>query len=171
MMGEWTKQTEEFVRTWAETQKKLWGGWVELAEQQTGRAPLAETWRKTVDAWEAAVKSGLQAQLDLARTVSDNVAAVKDVSRDVREWSEQTEQLGARWNAAQKQLWESYFQMVRKAVPGTLVGRLDEENQKLFRVWQESVDKIAAAHSAWARTWTEQASRGASEPQSPRAAS
>ncbi len=169
MMAEWTKQTEDVLRTWADTQKKLWGSWLEFAEQQTAQAPIADTWRKTVDAWEAAVKSGLQAQLDFARSVSDQVAAVKDVPKDVRDWSEQTQQLGARWNSAQKQLWESYFEMVRKAAPGSIVGRFDEENQKLFKVWQEAVEKIAAAHSAWARTWTEQAQRSASEQQAAKA--
>jgi len=92
------------------------------------------------------------------------VSAMKDVPKDVRDWSEQTQQLGARWNSAQKQLWESYFEMVRKAAPGSLVGRFDEENQKLFKVWQEAVEKVAAAHSVWARTWTEQAKRSASTP-------
>ena len=41
--------------------------------------------------------------------------------------------------------------MVRKAVPVKMLGTIDDENQKLFAAWQESVEKVSAAQSAWAQ--------------------
>ena len=81
--------------------------------------------------------------------------------KDLLDWAEQTEALGTRWNAAQTELWETYFGMVRKAVPVKMLGTLDDENRKLFAVWQESVEKIGAAQSTWAEMWTAQAAAGA----------
>ena len=81
--------------------------------------------------------------------------------KDLLDWASQTETLGARWSAAQTELWESYFGMVRKAVPVKMLGTVDDENQKLFSAWQESVEKLSTAHSTWAQMWTAQAAAGA----------
>ena len=39
-------------------------------------------------------------------------------------------------------------------------GRIDDENEKLFTTWQDSVQQMIAAQSRWAEMWTAQASRG-----------
>ena len=160
-MINWTKQTEDMLQAWTDTQKKLWSGWTNATEQQAGQTQLAETWRKAVDTWEAAVKNGLEAQMEVSRSLSDNATAVPNVPKDLLDWTEQTQALGARWNAAQTELWESYFGMMRKAVPVKMLGTFDEENQRLFAVWQESVEKISAAQSTWAQMWTERATGSA----------
>ena len=156
-MINWTTQTEELLQNWTETQKKIWGGWVDATEQQVAQTQQADIWRKTVDTWEAAVKNGLETQRELTKSLSDSGSAVPNVPKDLLDWAEQTEALGTRWNAAQTELWESYFSMVRKAVPVKMLGTFDEENQKLFATWQESVEKISAAQSTWAQMWTEHA--------------
>lgn len=163
-MINWSKQTEEVFQVWTDTQKKLFGGWVDAAEQQAVQTQLAETWRKSVDTWEEAVKNGLEAQAEWSSKLADNVAAVPNVPKDMLSWAEQTQQLGERWNGAQKELWESYFGMVRKAVPVKMLGTLDDENQKLFSAWQESVEKIVAAQSTWTQMFTEQAAASATPP-------
>ncbi len=160
-MMNWTKQTEEMLQAWTDTQKRMWGGWVDAAEQQANQAQLADTWRKAVDTWEAAVKNGLETQRELSKSLSDSAAAVPNVPKDLLDWAEQTEALGTRWNAARTELWETYFGMVRKAVPVKMLGTLDDENRKLFAAWQESVEKIGAAQSTWAQMWTAQAAAGA----------
>ena len=161
-MINWSKQTEDVFQAWTDTQKKLWVGWVDAAEQQAVQSQLADTWRKAVDTWEDAVKNGLQAQQEWSSRLAENVSAVPNVPKDLLTWAEQTQGLGARHNGAQKELWESYFGMVRKAVPVKMLGTFDDENQKLFSVWQESVEKIVAAQSTWAQMFTEQAAASAS---------
>lgn len=156
-MINWSKQTEDAFQGWADTQKKFWNGWIDAVEQQGGQAQLADTWRKAVDTWEDAVKSGLEAQLEVSRKMADSVSTLPNVPKDLQEWAEQAQELGTRWNGAQKELWESYFGMVRKAVPVKMLGTLDGENQKLFEAWQQAVDQVVAAQSEWADVWTEQA--------------
>ena len=159
-MIDWTKQTEDLLQTWTDTQKKAWSGWTDAA-QQAGQAQVAETWRQAVDTWAGAVTSGLDAQLELSRTVSDNVGAVPGLPKDLVDWAGQTRQLGVRWNEAQRQLWESYFGMIRKAVPTKMLGTIDNENTKLFATWQDSVEKIVEAQASWSKHWTDQAAPAA----------
>ena len=161
-MIDWAKQSEDILQSWTDTQKRLLKGWGETAGKNTAQTEVADTWRKAVDAWDGAVKNGLEAQLEWARSATDSLRAVPNVPKDLIDWSEETQALGDRWNAAQLQLWESYFGMVRKAVPVKILGTFDDENQKLFTAWQEAVDKVVSAQSAWSQTWTEQAAPTAS---------
>ena len=156
-MINWTKQTDDMLQAWTDTQKKLWSGWAEATEQQAGQAQLAETWRKAVDTWEEAVKNGLETQKAVMGSLADSASAVPGIPKDLLDWAEQTQALSTRWAEAQGELWESYFGMVRKAVPVKMLGTIDDENQKLFAAWQESVEKVSAAQSAWAQMWTERA--------------
>ena len=160
-MINWTKQTDDMLQALTDTQKKIWGVWAEAAEQQASQAELAETWRKAVDTWEAAVKNGLETQNTVLRSVGDSVSAVPAVPQDLLDWAAQTRALSTRWTEAQRELWESYFAMVRKAVPVKMLGTIDDENRKLFAVWQESVEKVGAAQLAWAQMWTERAAGAA----------
>ena len=160
-MSNWTKQTDDMLQALTDTQKRIWGIWTEAAEQQASQAQLADTWRKAVDTWEAAVRNGLETQDAAMRSLGDNVSAVPAIPPDLLEWAAQTRALNARWTEAQRELWESYFAMVRKAVPVKMLGTIDDENRKLFAAWQESVEKVGAAQLAWTRMWTERAAEAA----------
>lgn len=156
-MINWTGQTDDMLQAWTDIQKKLWSHWSEATEQHASQTQLAETWRKAVDTWEEAVKNGLETQKAVMRSLADSASAVPSIPQDLLDWAEQTQALGSRWTEAQGELWESYFGMVRKAVPVKMLGTIDDENQKLFAAWQESVEKVSAAQSAWAQMWTERA--------------
>ncbi len=162
-MIDWTKQSDDMVQAWTDTQKKLWSGWVDASAQQADQTTLTDTWRKTVDTWEAAVKNSLETQREWSSSVADSASAVPNVPQDLRDWAEQTQALGIRWNAAQADLWESYFGMIRKAVPVKMLGTVDDENRKLYTAWQESVEKVTTAHSAWAQVWTGQTAAAAAD--------
>ena len=160
-MINWTKQTDDTLQALTDTQKKIWGIWAEAAGQQASQAQLAETWRKAVDTWEATVKNGLESQNAAMKSFGDSASAVPGIPSDLADWATQTQTLSTRWTEAQAEMWASYFGMVRKAVPVKMLGTIDDENQKLFATWQESVEKIGAAQLAWAQMWTENAAAAA----------
>ena len=163
---DWAKQTEDVFSAWTDAQKKIWSGWLETAERNSGQAQMADTWRQAVDTWEGIVKKSLDAQLDWSQRASDSVGALPNMPKDLVDWSKQTQELGVRWNEAQQQLWDSYFGLVRKAVPVKMLGTFDDENQRLFRAWQESVEQIVTAQTHWSQMWAEQTSPSSSEPTS-----
>ena len=163
---DWAKQTEDVLTAWTEAQKKIWSGWVETAERNSGQAQMADTWRQAVDTWEGIVKKSLDAQLEWSQRASDSVGALPNMPKDLVDWSKQTQELGARWNEAQQQLWDSYFGLVKKAVPVKMLGTFDDENQQLFRAWQESVEKIVDAQAHWSKMWAEQTTAASGAPAS-----
>lgn len=159
---DWAKQSEDVLSAWTDAQKKIWGGWMESAEQNSGQAEVADTWRQAIDTWEGITKKSLDAQLEWSQRASETLGALPNMPKDLADWSKQTQQLGTRWNDAQKELWESYFGMVRKAIPVKMLGTFDDENQRLFRAWQESVQKVVEAQTHWSNVWAEQTPKGAS---------
>ena len=82
-MMDWTKQTEDMFQAFTDTQKKLWGNWLEAAGQNSAQTQVADTWRKAVDTWEGAVKNGLEAQLEWSKSAADNMAAMPNVPKDL----------------------------------------------------------------------------------------
>jgi len=161
---DWANQSEQILSAWTDAQKKIWSGWLETAERNSGQAQTAETWRQAVDTWGGIVKKRLEAQLEWSQRASDSFGALPNIPKDLVDWSKQTQDLGVRWNEAQQQLWDSYLGMVRKAVPVKMLGTFYDENQRLFRTWQESVEKIVEAQRHWAQMWTERAAQDSSEP-------
>lgn len=160
---DWTKQTEDVLSAWTDAQKKIWSGWLETAERNSAQAQVADTWRQAVDTWEGIVKKSLDAQLEWSQRASESVGALPNMPKDLVDWSKQTQQLGARWNEAQQQLWDSYFNVVRKAVPVKMLGTFDDENQRLFHAWQESVEKVVQAQTHWAQMWAEQTAKASGD--------
>ena len=161
-MIDWAKQSEDILQSWTDTQKRLLKGWGETAGKNATQTEVADTWRKAVDTWEGAVKNGLEAQLGWSRSATESLRAVPNVPKGLIDWSEQTLALGDRWHASQQQLWENYFGIVRKAIPVKMLGTFDDENQKFFTAWQEAVERVVSAPSAWSQMWAEQAAPTAS---------
>lgn len=48
---DWAKQSQELIRTWAETQHKMWDAWLQ-SMQAAGAGALADTWQKTLETWQ-----------------------------------------------------------------------------------------------------------------------
>ena len=151
---DWTKQTEEMFKTWTETQKKMWDNWLETIDQGSMPAQAAETWQKSLDTWEGAMKNILAAQNEWARMWTENLSGTKNVPKEMVEWAQQAQGMNQRWNDGQQQLWHSWFEAARKVEPGEMPEAWAKEGEKLFRNWQESAQQIMEEQIEWIRTWT-----------------
>ena len=153
---EWTKQAEDMFKTWAETQQKMWDEWLKTMKG-FGKSQPTDVWGKSVDALEDALKRTLDAQVEWTRLWASSLTTVSGAPREMAEWARQGQDMVRRWAEAQKQLWDGWFQTVRKLDPAALGGNWDQDGQKFFKAWQEGVQKALDAQAEWARPWTEQA--------------
>src|SRR5205807_2073333 len=119
-----SKSSESLINTWAQTQQKLLTNWLDTMQRFSGTAS-PELWTKTVEAWQASVKQTLDAQ-----------------------------EQRLRWIDAERQLWQSWFNIVRdinfKVEPGTGA----QAGSNLLQLWQESARKMIETQTALARQWT-----------------
>ncbi len=151
---DWTKQTEEMMKTWTETQKKMWDNWLETVQKGANQDQAAEMWQKTVDTWEQTVKNTFEAQNEWMKMWADSFDAKSDVPKEVTEWFNQSQEMANRWSETQQQLWQGWFDLVKKADATKMAGAWGEEGQKAFGAWQESAQKVMDAQAQWTSMWS-----------------
>ncbi len=151
---EWTKQAEETFKSWTGAQKKLWDDWLK-AVQGLGKSQPTEVWEKTVESWQESVKNTLDAQIEWTRLWAESLTTAKGTPKEMVEWAQQGQDMIKRWAETQRQVWESWFEVVKKLQPSTLGGNWGLEGQKFFQVWQQAIQKAQDAQAEWVRLWTE----------------
>lgn len=150
----WAKQTEDMFKTWSESQKTMWDTWLGMMQQ--GAAAPAQTsavWKATVETWEQVVKNSLNAQAEWTRIWVEGVTG-SGLPKELAEWAQQTHEMTKRWGEAQQQLWESWFDLMKKVDPAHMPEDWENESQKVFKSWQESTQKIMETQAEWVRRWS-----------------
>lgn len=149
-MMDWTKQTEEMTKVWIDTQKKMWDNWLGTT-QHFEKTQAAEFWAKTLNMWEESVKNTLNAQAEWTRTWADSIKSIEGAPKEVGDWAQQAHEMSKQWAEAQKQLWDSWFAVVKKFDPSKAAPDWSEEGQKMYKTWQETSQKVMNAQAEWAR--------------------
>jgi len=147
---EWNKQSEEMLKTWTETQKKLWDDCLK-AMQGFGKSPGTEVWEKTVDTWQQTIQRLLDAQLEGARHWAENATTAKGATEETAEWAKHGQELITRWTETQKQLWGNWFELVKKLDVSNMTNWA-RDGQKFLQSWQETIQKAFDAQTEWVRT-------------------
>jgi hypothetical protein len=151
---DWTKQTGEMLKTWSETQKKLWDNWLETVQQGASKSQGTEIWQATINTWEETVKSMLEAQNEWVQTWARSFDTAKlDLPKELKEWADQAQDMMKQWSEAQQQLWQSWFEMIKQVNPARMSGDWGTESQKMYQTWQESALKMMEAQKEWVKMW------------------
>jgi hypothetical protein len=146
---EWTKQSEEMLKTWTEGQKKMWDDCMKVM-QGFGQSPSTQAWEKTVDTWNQTIQKLLDAQVEGARLWAEKITKAKGAEQGA-EWAKQGQDLIARVTETQKQLWANWFELVKKLDPSN-VTNWTRDGQKFMQTWQETIQKAFNAQTEWLRT-------------------
>jgi hypothetical protein len=147
---DWLKQSEEMIKMWSDTQQKMLSSWLgsmqSLAGQQT-----EGVWLKTLDAWEQAVGNMLETQAQWARLWAGSVTATKGMPKPAIDSANQVKEITERWAQFQKDLWQSWFETVRKFDPTKASDMANP--QAAFKLWQDTLQKAMDSQLAWMRSW------------------
>ena len=146
---EWTKQSEEMLKTWTDAQKKMWDECMRVM-QGFGQSPSTQVWEKTVDTWNHTMQKLLDAQVEGARLWAENITKAKG-TEEAAEWAKQGQDLIARLTETQKQLWGNWFELVKKLDASNMMNWA-RDGQKFVQTWQETIQKAFNAQTEWLRT-------------------
>ena len=159
-MSDWTKQTEQLVNTWSDTQKTMWDNWLGAMQSMSGGANLdafeAER-KKVVDTWEASVKKGLEAQAEWAKMWSDSLSANKSTPKPMLEWAKQMQTMMKSWTDSQEELSHVWFEMMKKMDASQMTGTWDAQGKQMVKAWQDAVDKSLEAQQEMTKVWSQAA--------------
>ena len=149
---EWAKQSEEMLKTWTEAQKKVWDDCMK-ALQGFGKSPSTEVWGKTVNTWNQTIQKSLDAQVEGARQWVKNFTTAKGTPQETAEWAKQGQEMTTRLMETQKQLWETWFEFVKKLDVSNMMN-WTRDGQKFIQSWQETIQEAFEAQAESLRTVT-----------------
>jgi hypothetical protein len=168
-----TRKAEDMLRDWTEAQRKAWEGWLETLRTFQGH-PASQAWEKSLEAFKDSMNKALDAQADSARMWAETL---RNWSTEVHEttarqdgtepqvegtrvwadsltaWAAEVEETTRSWTEAQKQLWQGWYETMKKLDPSKPAAAWGDEGGDLMRIWQESVRKALETQAEWGRTW------------------
>ena len=152
-MMDWTKQSQEMLQTWTDTQKKMWDGWLQTVQKSGAPFQNNEIWQKTIETWESTVNSTLSAQSEWMQKWTGTLNSQENVPDQFVKWAGQTEKMMEQWSSTQKQMWESWFEMMKKADLSKMAETFDAEGKKAFEAWQQSAQKLQETQEQMMKMW------------------
>jgi hypothetical protein len=148
-MAEATKQAERTMKAWTDSQVKVWESWFDTIQSSTtGRSGVWEQVRKTtLDSLEKSVVNTLDAQAELSRVLVDSLSSMWARVDDAGDKARLTEIENVTKTAtqAQKQLWSSWFDMIRKVDTTQFASGWE----KALDAWQDAVRKAIETQVQW----------------------
>jgi hypothetical protein len=151
---DWSKQTQDMFKTWTDVQRKTWEGWFDTVKNFDPAQP-SQIWAKTVDAWQESIKNTLSAQVEGSRIWAENIGSIKGAPKETAAWAQQIQETTVRWTDMQQQMWDNWFEVMRKTDPSKYVGKWDTEGQTFFKSWQDMMQKSMDVQADWTRQWIE----------------
>jgi hypothetical protein len=149
---DWTKQTEDMFKTWTDTQKKMWDSWLETVQQASAPMQGAQVWQKTIETWEETVNNVLAAQTKWSETWANSFDP-EGTPEEMAQWFKQAQEMAKQWNETQQSLWQNWFGLIKQADVTKMTGGWEEEGQKAFKNWQDSMQKVMDAQMDWIKMW------------------
>lgn len=149
---DWNKQAEELLKTWTSSQQKMWDSWFKTMQGIGSPAQASEAWDKTIETWRDSVKQAMDAQTRWTQFWADSISSGPGANKQTNEWSSQMVEMTRRWAETQSQLWDSWFDTIKKSDPASMTKNWNtEEVQKIVQGWQEAAQKAMEAQMEWTR--------------------
>ena len=150
---DWTKQTQDLFKTWTDVQKGTWEGWLDTVKSFDASQP-GQIWVKTIDAWQETIRNTLAAQVEGSRIWTENITSIQGAPKGTADWAQQVQEMTKRWTDMQQQMWDNWFEIMKKADPSKFAGNWETEGQSSFiKAWQETIQKSMDAQAELAHQW------------------
>lgn len=151
---DWTKQAEDMLKTWTNSQQAMWDSWLKTMQGFGTSSSTADTWEKSIETWKESVKRALDAQTAWTQFWADSIASSPGATKQSTDWSKQLLDMTKRWTETQSQLWDSWFETIKKTDPSNMSQNWNtEEMQKIVQTWQEAAQRAMEAQMEWTRMW------------------
>jgi hypothetical protein len=144
---------DSLLKNWAESQQKLLTDLLDTL-RKFGGMPTMELWKTTVDAWQNSVKATLDAQAAWTHQWIEILTNAKGTPEDLQQLVRQGREQLQQWTEAERDLWQSWFKMVREINFKPEAGAGQQVGNDLLQLWQDSAYKMIDAQTNFVRRWT-----------------
>ena len=113
----WATQSEEMLKSWTESQQKMWDSWMKMMTPTGAQSSMSDLWTQSVEAWEAAIKNAAGTQTEWMKMWLESLEDMPNVPDEVIKMAEQAVEMNRQWVANQEKLWENLCLSFIKAKP------------------------------------------------------
>lgn len=147
-----SKQSEQLITSWVQTQQRLLTSWLETA-RSAGGTPSSTLWNDTLEAWHTSAQQTLDAQARWIHSWAESLTALQGTSTEMGALVSQGEERLQHWIQAQRQLWQNWFELLKQFTPTREPATGVPAGQQAVQTWQELTAKMIEAQTEWARRW------------------
>ncbi|MBV9281924.1 MAG: hypothetical protein JOZ41_17735 [Chloroflexi bacterium] len=147
-----SRHSQDLINAWFTEQQKLLTNWM-AAMQGLGGGQGARAWRESLETWQRSVETTLDAQNEWIRRWNEAMRAPEGVPPQVSASFQQAQELLQRWTDAQRDLWRSWFDVMKELQPGGERDTAGDAGQSMMRIWQDATQRVIDAQTAWVRRW------------------
>jgi len=157
-----TQSFEDMMKTWTESQKKMWDSFFETM-QGLGKSQSAQVWERTISMGEQAFKNTFKTQSEWIQNWVKEMSAMEGVPAQAQETAKQFQKMYEQWSETQARLWVAWFDMLKKFDPSKGIGAWSETSPSPFQAWQDSTQKVMETQIEWMRSWMGQVGKKSDE--------
>jgi len=144
--------SENLINTWVQAQQKLLTNWLDTVKRYSG-THSPDLWTSTVDAWQTSVKQTLDAQEEWMRQWTETLANTQGTPQELQALARQGREQLQRWIDVQRQLWQSWFKIVKDINFKVETGTSAQPESSLLQLWQETTQKMIETQAGLAQQW------------------
>jgi hypothetical protein len=144
---------ESLFKNWADSQQKLLTDWLDTL-RKLGGTPTMELWKTTVDAWQNSVKQTLDAHTAWTHQWIEVLTNAKGTPEELQTLVRQGKEQLQQWTEAERDLWQSWFNVVREINFKPESGDKQQVANDLLQLWQENAYKMIDAQANFVRRWS-----------------
>ena len=149
---DWTKQSEEILKAWTDTQTKMWAAFAE-SFSGFGKTPSQRVWEQTITNGEELIKNTLTTQKDWLKAWADNLKSLEGMPEQAGDALKQFQEMMQRWADTQEKLWAAWFGFLKKFDPTKMTSAWGETTQNPFEFWQETTKQAMDTQMEWMKSW------------------
>ena len=166
---------EDVTKSWAETQRRLWEGWLEAMGHAGTGLPTAvgtnptEVWSRVIDTWEPFVRQTLDAQSAAVQSLVEGLSSAPNVPELFRAQLQQVQELTRGLTETQRQMWDAMFAAARQFTTAT-GGQHSAGTPQMptLELWQQIARPALEAQASWLRNFSSLLAGGRSGQQPPK---
>jgi hypothetical protein len=147
-----SRQGEQLVTNWIETQQRLLTSWLDTV-RNAGGATNSTLWNNTLDAWQRSIQQTLDTQVQWIDNWIQQLKTVEGIPPQMRAQIQQGEELFRRWTQAQRQLWQGWFEIVKQFSTTTGTGAGGQTGQQMVQAWQQMTTRMLETQKEWIQGW------------------
>jgi hypothetical protein len=138
---DWAKQMRDMAGAWTEMQRNLLSAWTTAAQT----SPQQVNWPQLIDAWQSSVHQMLALQGECVRVWVENMPPESEAAAPAQQYLRMSQQ----WAAAQRELWDSWFALMRRMDPTSLAEGGGADPEATLQMWQAMVQQTIDAQAEW----------------------